>query len=223
MSHIREYLYLLLAIAALALLTWPVSPKAHGYTTGFAGAELPASNSRIADDDYSLASQAITALKRLRTEVICYRSRGEFESDGRLARVPFEIFARKLDEVAAEIEPVLPKLRDSKLRSYLTNSLESYRDGAFWWSRLGQTKVVAISNLQRFHTTTTPAERFLAENAPYTVVINWQLADRYLLRAQQSMTARPNFVSPEAPEFSAQNVNRPIQRAGKERVSNEIQ
>jgi len=214
MSHIREYLYLLLAIGALALLTGPVLPKAQGDTTDFAGAELQASNSRTTDDDHSLARQAIGALQRLRTYVICYRSRAEFESDGRLARVPLETFVRELDEVTAEIEPVLPKLHDSKLRSYLTNSLESYRDGAFWWSKLGQTRVVTMINLQRSYATTTPAERFLAANAPYTVVVNWRLADRYLLRAQESMTARANSLSPETPEsFSAQSANRAIQRA----------
>jgi len=215
MSHIREYFFLLLAMGALAVLTGPVLPKAQGDTTDFAGAKLQSSNSRSADDDYSLARKAISALERLRTDVICYRSRDEFESDGRVARVSFETFARKLDEVTAEIEPVLPKLHDSKLRSYLTNSLESYRDGAFWWSKLGQkTKVVTVTNLQLSYTTATLAERFLVANAPYTVVINWRLADRYLLRAQESMTARANNLMPGAPElFSAQSVNRTIQRS----------
>jgi signal transduction histidine kinase len=104
------------------------------------------SNSRFAVDDYRLARQAIGALERLRTGVICYRSRGEFESDGRLARVSFETFVRELYKVTAEIAPVLPKLHDTKLRNYLANSLESYRDGAFWWSKLGQTKVKRIDH-----------------------------------------------------------------------------
>jgi hypothetical protein len=58
---------------------------------------------REAGNDLVLATRTITALKRLDAEVMVYRSLGDFEVDGRLARVPFDVFKKDLQEVTAEV------------------------------------------------------------------------------------------------------------------------
>lgn len=135
-------------------------------------------------DDAILARRAVAALEQLKAAVLVYRSYDEFESDGRLARVPLETFTDKLNQVTAEVESILSQLSDAKLRGHLSNSLYSYRDGAFRWAKMDPQKVVTIANLRDGFTTTTPAERFIQSSAPYTVVVHWRQANKYLLRAQ---------------------------------------
>jgi hypothetical protein len=142
--------------------------------------------------DQLLVSRVISALQKLRADVIVHRSLDHFERDGRLAHVPFETFARRLNEVATEITPLLSKMSDSKLRTSLINTLESYRDGAFWWSKLDQPKVVKVTNLQNSFTTTAPAEHFFESTIPYTVAIHWKLADKYLVKAEK-LAATPSL------------------------------
>jgi len=138
-------------------------------------------------DDSILAGYAVASLERLKEEVLVYRSYGEFESDGRLARVPLETFTDTLNQVTAEVESIVSQLSDAKLRSHLSNSLYSYRDGAAWWARLDPQRVVTTADLRAGFATTTPAERFFQSTAPYTVVVHWRQANRYLLQAQELM------------------------------------
>ncbi|MGQ0762142.1 MAG: hypothetical protein ACT4OT_09020 [Acidobacteriota bacterium] len=137
-------------------------------------------------DDSILAQRAVASLEQLKADVLVYRSDGEFESDAKLARVPLETFAAKLNQVTVEVESIISQLSDAKLRSHLRNSLYSYRDGAFWWATLDQQKVVTMANLRVGYTTTTPAERFLKSTAVYTVVVHWRHANKFLGRAQKN-------------------------------------
>jgi hypothetical protein len=136
-------------------------------------------------DDSVLARRGVAALEQLKAAVLVYRSYDEFESDGRLARVPFDTFTDKLMQVTAEVESILSQLSDAKLRNYLSNSLYSYRDGAFWWAKVDQPKVVTISSLRVGFTTTTQAERYFTSTIPYTVVVHWRQANEYLIRAKR--------------------------------------
>jgi hypothetical protein len=176
-QHLRVFLFL------LALLAAPASIHARTANMLLAATDLPLPPKLR--DDFIRAKRAVEALEQLKADVLVYRSCGEFESDGRLDRVPLETFTHKLNRATAEVESILSQLSDAKLRSHLSNSLYSYRDGAFWWAKLDQEKVVKIADLRVGFTTTTPAGRFFQSTAPYTVVVHWRQANRYLLRAQR--------------------------------------
>lgn len=182
MMNTSWYLPIRLFLFVIALLT--TLDSIHAQTTNSTVA-LRDLGSPAKCDDAILARRAVVALEQLKAAVLVYRSYDEFESDGKLARVPLETFTDKLNQATAEVESILPQLSDVKLRSHLRNSLYSYRDGAFWWAKLDQQKVVTIANLRAGYTTTTPAERFLQSSAPYTVVVHWRQANKYLLRAQR--------------------------------------
>lgn len=175
-SPIRLFLF------AFALLTAQHSNHAQAANTIFASTPL---RSAVKRDDSILARRAVAALQELKASVIVYGSYDEFESDGKLARTPLETFTDKLNQVTAEVESILSQLSDAKLRSQLRNSLYSYRDGAFWWAKIDRRKVVTISSLRVVFTTTTPTERYFTSTVPYTVVIHWRQANKYLLRAQR--------------------------------------
>ena len=147
--------------------------------------------------DRILVNRIIRSLHKLRTDVIVHRSLDHFERDGRVAHVAFETFARKLEEVTTEIAPLLSKVSASRLRISLINTLESYRDGAFWWSKLDQQKVVNIRNVQNAFTTTAPPERFFDSTIPYTVAIHWRLADKYLTKAEKLAATPYGRATPE--------------------------
>src|SRR6266404_4094485 len=68
-----------------------------------------------------LASRSILALKRLEKDVLVYRSLGDFEANGKLARVSYEAFRNNLHQVTAEVEPLLARLPQSKLKIELGN------------------------------------------------------------------------------------------------------
>src|SRR5262252_4137035 len=114
---------------------------------------------------------AIEALKRLEADVIVYRSLGDFEAVGRLARVPLPVFEARLREVSAELEPLLDRMPAVKARLDLTNALDSYRDGLFWWRQIDQPQVVNVSALAYADSNQTPANAAFLSSIPYTVAI----------------------------------------------------
>jgi hypothetical protein len=135
-------------------------------------------------DERVLAARTIAALKRLDSETIVYRSLGDFEAEGKLARVSFAQFANDLQEVTNEVEPMLSHMPQSRLKTEITNALYSYRDGASWWEKIDQPRVVHVSALTSTETRTSSDSAFLA-TVPYTVAINWRQANRYLKRAEE--------------------------------------
>lgn len=136
--------------------------------------------------DQALAARAIAVLKRLDKDVIVYRSLGDFEAEGKLAQVSFEAFASDLQAVTTEVEPMLSCMPPGRLKTEITNVLDSYRDGAFWWQKIDQPRVVHVSVLTSTETRTSSNSAFLA-TVPYTVAIHWRQANRYLKRAEELM------------------------------------
>jgi hypothetical protein len=143
------------------------------------------------DRDQILAARAIAALKRLDKDVLVYRSLRDFEETGKLARVSFETFRRDLVEVTAEIEPLLSRLSQSRLKSDISNALDSYRDGAWWWQKIDQPRVVPVSALAFSVPTRTSSDTALLANVPYTVAIHWRQAEKYLKRAEEIAVQNP--------------------------------
>jgi len=129
--------------------------------------------------------RAIAALRRLENQVIVYRSLGEFEENGRLARVPLQTFEKELRDVTLELQPIVAAMPPSKLRNEIVNSLASYRDGLFWWRKIDQPRVVHISALRYDEPNRNPADQVLLSNTPYTVAINWRQAHAYLTQAEK--------------------------------------
>jgi hypothetical protein len=132
--------------------------------------------------DQVLATRAMLLLKRLDDEVIVYRSLGEFQESGKLARVSLDDFKSHLREAGAEVEAISSLLADSRLKNELRNTIASYRDGAFWWQQVYQPRVINVSSLTP-ETNRTPADAFLLANTPYTVAIHWRQAHKYFQRA----------------------------------------
>ena len=75
---------------------------------------------------------------------------------------------------------------DSRLKTEVRNAMASYRDGAFWWQKVYQPRVINVSSLTADETRTTP-HAFLAANTPYTVAIHWRQAHNYLERASRQL------------------------------------
>lgn len=150
------------------------------------GADSLISQTELAgSDDLALATRAMTALKRLDSDVLVYRSLGEFEANGRLARVSFEAFANDLQAVTTEVEAILSRLPPSRLKTEISNALDSYRDGAFWWQKINQPRVVHVSALTATDFNRTPSDAAFLSTVPYTVAIHWRQAGRYLKRAEE--------------------------------------
>lgn len=141
-----------------------------------------------ASDEGILAARTIAALRRLDDDVLVYRSLGDFEANGRLARVSFAAFQNDLQEVTAEVEPVLSRLSPGKLKSEISNALASYQDGAFWWQKIDQPRVVHVSALTATEFNRTPSDTAFLSTVPYTVAIHWRQASKYLKHAEELMS-----------------------------------
>ena len=139
------------------------------------------------DKDQILAARAISALKRLDKDVLVYRSLGDFEESGKLARVSCETFRNDLAEVTAQVEPLLSRLPQTRLKTEIRNALDSYHDGAFWWQKIDQPRVVHVSALAFSEPTRTSSDTALLASVPYTVAIHWRQAEKYLKRAEGMM------------------------------------
>lgn len=135
-------------------------------------------------------AKAIEALRRLHNQVIIYRSLGEFEESGRLARVPLREFENELRVVTVELKPIVSQLPPSKFRNDVVNALASYRDGLFWWRKIDQPRVVHVSALRYDGQDRTPADAAFRSNIPYAVAIHWRQAAQYLNRAEALIDER---------------------------------
>lgn len=186
MLRTRHHLSVRLILFAFALLTAQQSMHAQTANSIDTSSNLRSAGKR---DDAILAQRALASLEQLKAAVVVYSSHDTFESDGRLARVPLQTFADNLNQVTAEVESIISQLSDAQLRSELSNALYSYRDGAFWWTKLDPQKVVKIANLRAGLTTITPAERFFNCTVPHRVVMHWRQANKYLRRAQKLIDA----------------------------------
>jgi hypothetical protein len=147
-------------------------------------------NETEADDDSILAGRAIAALRRLAEDVLVYRTAGDFEADGRLARVSLEVFTNHLQEVSAEVEPILSRLPQNRLKVEISNALCSYRDGGFWWEKIHEPRVLNVSAAAFAETSATPSEVVFKSTVPHTVAIHWKQAGRYLKRATELITPK---------------------------------
>ena len=143
-------------------------------------------NAEVIEDataDQVVAAQSILILKRLDDDVIVYRSLGEFEDGQKLARVSFETFKRDLNDVSREVEGLLSRLADSRMKTEIRNALASYRDGAYWWEKIDQPRIVKVSELTRSDADSMPTQTFFLASLPYTVAIHWRQANKHLQRA----------------------------------------
>lgn len=146
-------------------------------------------NSQIIEDataDQVVGARAIFLLKHLDDDVIVYDSLGDFEDSGTLARVPFETFQRDLLEITPELRNLLSSLPDTPLRADLINAFASYRDGADWWQKISEPRVVDVSKLKSRATDSTSDACFVA-GVPYAVAVQWRQARQYLERAVKDL------------------------------------
>src|ERR1051326_2175097 len=167
--------FILAASIAICIL----SAAAHGQSI----ARVNATASTANDD----AARAIDSLKRLQQDGIVYRSLGEFEDGRQLARVPLRTFEAELMEVTGELENILVRMPPGKLKIQTRNSLACYRDGAFWWRKIDQPRVVSVAELSYTEREASPANQALLSSIPYTVAVNWRLAARYLNQAERTL------------------------------------
>ena len=170
----------LILAASIAILV--LSAVAHGQSI----ARVNAPTNAASDSDE--AARAINSLKRLQQDVIVYRSLGEFEDGRKLARVPLRTFEAELTEVTGELEDILVRMPAGKLKIQITNSLACYRDGAFWWRKIDQPRVISVAELSYEEREATPANQALLLSMPYTVAVNWRLAARYLNQAERTLS-----------------------------------
>ena len=143
-------------------------------------------NQRPDFDTTKTEVRALASLKRLETNVIVYRSLGQFEADGRLARVTLQTFETELAKVNNELGSLLAEIPAGKFRTEIINAFDSYRDGVFWWRQIDQPRVVHVSAL------TSEPNRSLADTTyrltiPYTVAIHWRQAQKYLNQAEKTL------------------------------------
>ena len=182
------------------MLFLAVSVSAHGQSVARANSSRNPISQTETGNDQMLAARAISALKHLDRDVLVYHSLGDFEESGKLARVSFDVFKNDLQAVTAEVEPLLSRLPQSRLKTEIRNALDSYRDGAFWWQKLDhqidhpidQPRVVHVSALAFSESTRTSSDTALLANVPYTVAIHWRQAEKYLKRADGMMNEAQN-------------------------------
>ena len=172
---------------ALVIVSFLAVAAAHGQSVARVNPSRNPISQTETGDDQVLAARAISALKRLDRDVLVYRSLGDFEESGKLARLSFETFRNDLGEVTAEVEPLLSRLPQSRLKTEIQNALDSYRDGAFWWQKIDQPRVIHVSALAFSEPTRTSSDTALLANVPYTVAIHWRQAQKYLKRAEGMM------------------------------------
>lgn len=136
---------------------------------------------------HNAGARAIAVLRRLERDVIVYRSLGDFEEGRKLSLVPLATFEQHFTEVRAEVTPMLDEMPAGKLKNDLSNALDSYQDGLFWWKQTEEPRVVNIVNLAYATRERSAADDVLHATVPYTVATHWRHAHDYLARAERNI------------------------------------
>jgi len=134
---------------------------------------------------HNAGARAIAALRRLDRDVVVYRSLGDFEEGRKLVLVPIATLEQQLSDVNAELQPLLSEMPAGAFKSRLTNALDSFRDGVFWWRQIDQPRVVSVSALAASGETHSPADVAFVATMPYTVAIHWRQAHAYLNQSEK--------------------------------------
>lgn len=135
--------------------------------------------------DQMLAGRIIESLKILESKVLVYRSLGDFERSGKVARVSLADFKKDLQKLTREAESTLAWLPQNLLKSELSNSLHSFADGAYWWEQVDQPRVVRVSEMASRGLYVSAPQAALLTTVPYTVVVHWRQGSNYLQHAKQ--------------------------------------
>ena len=131
--------------------------------------------------------RALEQLRRLEMDTIVYRSLGEFEANSRLAVVPLTTFENELREVTDSLREILARLPAGGFKNKLTNSLQTYQDGLYWWRKIDHPRVVTVSALAHEPASVAPSDAAFMATIPYTVAIHWRQARNYLKQAEQTI------------------------------------
>ena len=108
--------------SALALLILAVTiVTAHGQSI----ARVSRSDNAVTGEETSDVARSLVALRRLDRDVFFYRSLGDFEEHGKIARVSWETFSNDLQQVSEEVEPRLTRLPPGKLKTEIANGHHS--------------------------------------------------------------------------------------------------
>jgi len=156
------------------------------FVCGTAFGQLPAAQ-LLPSATHDTGARAIAALRRLDHDVIVYRSLGDFEEGRKLSQVPLATFDQHFNEVRAEVMSLLDKMPIGKLKNDLSNALDSYQDGLFWWKQTEEPRVVNIRSLAYATRERTAADAVLRATVPYTVATLWRHAHDYLARAERNL------------------------------------
>jgi hypothetical protein len=135
--------------------------------------------------DQMLAARVVESLKILESKVLVYRSLGDFERSGKIARVSLADFKKDLQKLTLEAEGSLAWLPQNLLKSELSNSLHSFADGAYWWEQIDQPRVVRVSEMAARDLYVPAPQAALLTTIPYTVVVHWRHGSVYLQHAEQ--------------------------------------
>jgi hypothetical protein len=136
---------------------------------------------------HNAGARVIAALRRLDRDVIVYRSLGDFEEGRRLSLVPIATFAQHFSEVRADVTSLLYEMPAGKLKNDVSNALDSYQDGFFWWKQAEEPRVVNVASLAYATRERSAADAVLHATVPYTVAIHWRHAHDYLARAERNL------------------------------------
>lgn len=136
---------------------------------------------------HNAGARAIAVLRRLDRDVIVYRSLGDFEEGRKLSLVPIATFEQHFTEVRAEVTSLLEEMPISKLKNDLSNALDSYQDGLFWWKQTEEPRVVNIASLGYATRERSAADVVLRATVPYTVASHWRHAHDYIARAERNL------------------------------------
>ena len=147
---------------------------------------LARANQSVSPDKVNNEVRAIAALKRLEARVLVYRSLGQFEAVGRLARVSLREFEAELTQVSNELALLLAEVPAGKFRTEIINAFASYRDGGFWWRQIDEPRVMHVSALTSEGTRSLADTTYLS-TIPYTVAIHWRQAQKYLNQAEKNL------------------------------------
>jgi len=144
--------------------------------------------------DRAEVARAIAGLKSLENDVIVYHSLGDFQANRKPARVSLDVFRRDLLRVSAEVEGVLSRLPEGKLKAEISNALQSFQDGVYWWEKCYLPLTVSVTDFAQGLTARGPSDEAYEATIPYTVAINWRQASRFIKRAE-AIVSKQNVIA----------------------------
>ncbi|HEY9284225.1 MAG TPA: hypothetical protein VIP46_12295 [Pyrinomonadaceae bacterium] len=138
-------------------------------------------------DDQLIAARVVEVLRPLEEMLTVSQSFADYQERRALSRISFDKLEGEFVDALGNATGLLASMSRGPAFYHLSSARDSYRDGLFWYRKVGPARRMVVS-ANAFGRDPLREARLDADQVGYTVSVNWKAAAKYTRLAEQSLS-----------------------------------